>query len=159
MGKQQIAVMPNAYMLRDEHEKSNRAGEDRLGLDLMDNNDTEISSPHSEVDNESNFNTVPYSRFSHNQKMLLVVQCAFTGFFSTVAGSIYYPVLTIIERKFNITEESANFTIVVYFIFQGLAPSIMGGLADTFGRRPIVLWAILTYFCACIGLALSLIHI
>ena len=155
MGKQQIAVMPNAYMLRDEHEKSNRAGEDRLGLDLMDNNDTEISSPHSEVDNESNFNTVPYSRFSHNQKMLLVVQCAFTGFFSTVAGSIYYPVLTIIERKFNITEESANFTIVVYFIFQGLAPSIMGGLADTFGRRPVVLWAILTYFCACIGLACS----
>lgn len=61
--------------------------------------------------------------------------------------------LTIIERKFNITEELANVTIVVYFIFQGVAPSIMGGLADTFGRRPIVLWAILAYFCACIGLA------
>ncbi|CAI4384536.1 CPA_1a_G0026350.mRNA.1.CDS.1 [Saccharomyces cerevisiae] len=155
MGKQQIAVMRNAYMLSDEREGRNSASEDRLGLDLVDNNDPERSSSHSEVDNGSNFDTVPYSRFSHNQKMLLVVQCAFTGFFSTVAGSIYYPVLTIIERKFNITEESANFTIVVYFIFQGLAPSIMGGLADTFGRRPVVLWAILTYFCACIGLACS----
>ncbi|EDO16706.1 hypothetical protein Kpol_1003p11 [Vanderwaltozyma polyspora DSM 70294] len=97
----------------------------------------------------------PYSRFGRTEKSLLIIQCAFTGFFSSVAGAIYYPVLTVIEKKFNITEELVNITVVVYFIFQGLAPSFMGGLADSLGRRPVVLFSILVYCCACIGLALS----
>ena len=95
----------------------------------------------------------PYSRFGSTEKWFLVVQCAFTGFFSTIAGSIYYPVLTVIERKFHITEEQVNLTVVVYFIFQGLSPSIMGGFADSLGRRPVVLSSVLTYCAACIGLA------
>ncbi|CCC69350.1 hypothetical protein NCAS_0C03600 [Naumovozyma castellii] len=98
-------------------------------------------------------NAVPYSRFGSSEKTILVLQCAFTGFFSTIAGAIYYPVLSEIEEIFHISEESVNITVVVYFIFQGISPSIMGGLADTMGRRPIVLCSIAVYFCACIGLA------
>ncbi|GMM55699.1 hypothetical protein DAKH74_023150 [Maudiozyma humilis] len=97
--------------------------------------------------------TVPYSRFTKSQKWGLVAQCAFTGFFSSIAGAIYYPALTIIEDDFHITPEQANITIVVYFLFQGISPSIMGSMADTYGRRPIVCTSVLVYCCACVGLA------
>ena len=96
-----------------------------------------------------------YSYFNNKYKTLLVVQCAFTGFYSAIAGAIYYPVLNIIEKDFHINEEQVNITVVVYFIFQGVAPSIMGGLADTLGRRPVVLTSVMLYFVACIGLARS----
>ncbi|KAL3234421.1 Quinidine resistance protein 1 [Nakaseomyces bracarensis] len=98
-------------------------------------------------------NAPPYSRFDAKYKMALVLQCAYTGLFSTMAGAIYYPVLSVIEKDFHITEEMVNITVVVYFIFQGLAPTLMGGLADSLGRRPVVLFAIIVYFCACVGLA------
>ncbi|QLL31436.1 hypothetical protein HG536_0B02990 [Torulaspora globosa] len=98
---------------------------------------------------------VPYSRFQRPEKFMLVVQCAFTGFFSTIAGAIYYPVLTVIEHKFNVSEEQVNITVVVYYIFQGLSPTLMGGFADHLGRRPIVNLSILLYCAACIGLACS----
>jgi len=102
---------------------------------------------------EDEFRSFPYSRFTKFQKYGLVAQCAFTGFFSSIAGAIYYPVLNIIEKEFHINEEQANITIVVYFLFQGITPSIMGSMADTYGRRPIILTSVLVYFCACIGLA------
>ncbi|CCD23411.1 MFS transporter NDAI_0B03770 [Naumovozyma dairenensis CBS 421] len=105
--------------------------------------------------NEPDIASPPYSRFGTTEKMILVIQCAFTGFFSSIAGAIYYPVLSVIENEFNITEEMVNITVVVYFIFQGIAPSIMGGLADSMGRRPVVLSSVLVYCCACIGLACS----
>ena len=98
-------------------------------------------------------NHPPHSRFGVTEKWFLVIQCAFTGFFSTIGGNIYYPVLTIIEEKFRITEEQVNLTVVVYFILQGISPSIVGGLADAFGRRPVVIVSILIYCAACIGLA------
>ena len=61
--------------------------------------------------------------------------------------------LTVIEKEFHITEEQVNITVVVYFILQGLSPTIMGGFADSLGRRPVVLTSVLTYCAACIGLA------
>lgn len=95
----------------------------------------------------------PYSRFKRREKYGLVFQCAATGFFSTVASSIYYPVLTVIENDFHITGEKVNLTVVAYFIFQGIAPTLMGNLADCVGRRPVILASIAVYCAACVGLA------
>lgn len=95
----------------------------------------------------------PYSRFTRRDKLLLVVQCAAIGFFSTVASSIYYPVLGVIEKEFNVTEEKVNLTVVAYFIFQGVAPTLMGNLADSLGRRPVILISVSVYFAACVGIA------
>ena len=115
-------------------------------------------SAHSELsisgsDSDNSNNGIPHSRFGELEKWCLVVQCAFTGFFSSIASNIYYPVLTVIEKEFHITEEQVNITVVVYFILQGLSPTIMGGFADSLGRRPVVLTSVLTYCAACIGLA------
>ncbi|CDH11771.1 related to Quinidine resistance protein 1 [Zygosaccharomyces bailii ISA1307] len=97
--------------------------------------------------------SAPYSRFKRRQKYELGFQCAATGFFSSVASSIYYPVLTVIENDFHITGEEVNLTVVAYFIFQGVAPTLMGNLADCVGRRPVILASIGVYFAACVGLA------
>ena len=64
------------------------------------------------IQKESN---VPYSRFTQYQKYGLVAQCAFTGFFSSIAGAIYYPALTIIENKFHILRN--KLILVLWFIF------------------------------------------
>jgi MFS family permease len=40
-------------------------------------------------------------------------------------------------------------------LFQGLAPSFWGPLADSYGRRPIFLSTLVVYLAACLGLALS----
>ncbi|KKY14576.1 putative major facilitator superfamily [Phaeomoniella chlamydospora] len=48
-----------------------------------------------------------------------------------------------------------NLTLTTYMIFQGLAPSLMGDLADTAGRRPAYLLCLIIYIAACIGLALQ----
>ena len=40
-------------------------------------------------------------------------------------------------------------------LFQGLAPSFWGPLADSYGRRPIFLSTLLVYMLANIGLALT----
>ena len=100
-------------------------------------------------------NQVPYSRFGKAEKWFLVALLSCTGFFSTIAGNIYYPVLTVIEKKFDITEEQVNMTVVVYFLLQGISPSVFGGLVDSIGGRPMVIICAVTYCAACLGLARS----
>lgn len=46
-------------------------------------------------------------------------------------------------------------TITIYMIFQGLAPSVWGSLADTVGRRPIFICTFVVYLASNVGLALS----
>src|ERR1700761_41817 len=46
-------------------------------------------------------------------------------------------------------------SITVYMLFQGIAPSFWGPLADTYGRRPILLSTLAVYILANLGLALS----
>lgn len=123
----------------------------------LDSDDSIMDGDHKEtipiVDEYFRLYGCPHSRFSRYYKMLLVMQCASSGFYSSIAGAIYYPVMSELESLFNINEQMINMTVVVYFIFQGVAPSIMGGIADSVGRRPIVLLSVLVYICACIGLA------
>ncbi|CCH61433.1 hypothetical protein TBLA_0E03790 [Henningerozyma blattae CBS 6284] len=102
---------------------------------------------------EPDIDSPPYSWFDKKEKAFLVVQCAFTGLLSSLAGSIYYPVLSVLEVKFHITEEQINISVVVYYVFQAVSPTLMGGLADSLGRRPVIITSVFLYFCACIGLA------
>lgn len=46
-------------------------------------------------------------------------------------------------------------TVTIYMLFQGLAPSFWGPLADVYGRRPIFLGTLLVYIISNIGLGLS----
>ncbi|KAI8642182.1 putative MFS transporter [Parasitella parasitica] len=97
----------------------------------------------------------PYSIFSTKTKVLIVITVSLSGFFSPFSTNIYFPALSMIEKDLNITERMVNLTITMYMVFQGIAPSFWGSLADSFGRRPVYIATFFIYLSACIGLALT----
>ncbi|CCH61434.1 hypothetical protein TBLA_0E03800 [Henningerozyma blattae CBS 6284] len=156
----QISLSNNGLIPTDEESDMDSYNpitfdQDSVEIDKLDEpiDTTSLYKTKSGQHNEPTLDEPPYSRFGRKEKIFLVIQCAFTGLFSSIAGSIYYPVLSVMEKEFYITEEQVNVSVVVYFIFQALSPTLMGGLADSLGRRPVVLSSIVLYFCACIGLA------
>lgn len=98
---------------------------------------------------------VPYTLLTYRQKWFMVALLTSAGFWSSLGSPIYYPALKELEAEFDVNEELINITVVVYLLFQGIAPTISGGLADVYGRRPIILLGMLIYVIASIGLACS----
>lgn len=72
----------------------------------------------------------PYSVFSRKQKHFIVFLAAWGGFFSPLSANIYFPALTTLTHNFNVSSTLMNLTLTSYMIFQGLAPTIFGDLAD-----------------------------
>ncbi|KAI4912637.1 hypothetical protein J4E90_006043 [Alternaria incomplexa] len=99
--------------------------------------------------------TPPYSIFTPGEKRWIVFLVAYAGLFSPLSSFIYYPALFSLAEDLNITLTMANLSITTYMIVSGVAPSILGDMADTIGRRPLYLVAILTYTIANVGLAVQ----
>jgi hypothetical protein len=99
--------------------------------------------------------TPVHSVFSKNEKRYIVFMTAWAGFFSPVSANIYYPALNSLAKDLNVSDSLINLTITSYMIFQGLAPTVFGDLADAAGRRPAYVIGFLIYLCANIGLALQ----
>ncbi|EON66096.1 hypothetical protein W97_05339 [Coniosporium apollinis CBS 100218] len=96
-----------------------------------------------------------YSTFSKKQKQFIVFAVAFAGFFSPLSANIYFPALNSISRDLDVSRELVNLTLTSYMIFQGLAPTVFGDLADMAGRRPAYIIGFVIYIAACIGIALQ----
>ncbi|KAL8832479.1 MAG: hypothetical protein Q9191_000249 [Dirinaria sp. TL-2023a] len=75
--------------------------------------------------------------------------------FSGLSSFIYFPSITAISASLHVSIELINLTITSYQIVSGIAPSILGDLADQSGRRPVCLIAFTLYFAANLGLALQ----
>ncbi|EED18835.1 MFS efflux transporter, putative [Talaromyces stipitatus ATCC 10500] len=99
--------------------------------------------------------TEEYSSFSTAQKTLIIFTAAFASTFSPFSANIYYPAINSIAQDLNVTAAMMNLTITAYMIFQGVAPTFMGNLSDTVGRRPVYLLCFGIYMCANVGLALQ----
>lgn len=97
----------------------------------------------------------PYSVFLQWEKYTIVIAVSCLAFFSSISVPIYLPALPELETKFNVSTELINLTVVIYTLFQGLAPSFWSPLADEFGRRPVYLACCIVYIGACVGLALA----
>ncbi|KAI8373550.1 major facilitator superfamily domain-containing protein [Choanephora cucurbitarum] len=95
----------------------------------------------------------PYSVFSKNEKMVIVLIASISCFFSPFSANIYFPALTLIQEDMHITERMVSTTVTVYMILQGISPSFWGSLADSWGRRPVYISTFMIYTLACIGLA------
>lgn len=52
---------------------------------------------------------------------------------------IYYPSITAMSRSLHVSGELINLNITSYQVVSGVAPSILGDLADHNGRRPVCL--------------------
>ncbi|KAI5969694.1 QDR1 [Candida margitis] len=95
----------------------------------------------------------PYTIFHKFEKVQLVIILSLVGFWSTVSSPIYFPALPTLTEYFHTTEDIINISVVCYLLFQGITPTVSSNLADTFGRRPVILASILVFIAACIALS------
>lgn len=86
-----------------------------------------------------------YSVFSHRQRTFIVFMVACAGFFSPLSANIYFPALNALSRDLKVSNELINLTLTSYMIFQGLAPTVFGDLADMTGRRPAYVIGFIIY--------------
>ncbi|KAK0650386.1 Quinidine resistance protein 1 [Lasiodiplodia hormozganensis] len=96
-----------------------------------------------------------YSVFPRKMKLFIVFMVAWGGFFSPLSANIFYPALNTLSSELHVSVELINLTLTTYSIFQGLAPTIFGDLADMAGRRPAYIIGFIIYIGACIGIALQ----
>ena len=104
---------------------------------------------------QTEHNTNAWSVFSKQKKILIIAFAAFGGFFSPVSAAIYFPAIQTIANDFDKSTSLINLTITTYMIFQGLAPTVFGDLAEMWGKRPVYLIAFTIYIASNIGLALQ----
>lgn len=95
----------------------------------------------------------PYSIYTSHQKAFIVFMSAVGGFTSPLSANTYLPALPIMADFLNVSGTLINLTVTAFLIFQGLAPSFYGDLADIAGRRPAYLVSFVVYIAANIGLA------
>lgn len=96
-----------------------------------------------------------YSAFSVWQKRYIVIMVTWAAFISPTSANIYFPALNPLRADLGVSATLINLTLTSYMIFQGLAPTIFGDLADMAGRRPAYILAFIIYLGANIGLALQ----
>lgn len=97
----------------------------------------------------------PQSIFKKYEKYVIVMLGGLSGFWSSISSPIYVPVLSQLEESFKVGELEVNATLVVYSIFQGLGPVVFSNLADSTGRRPIILVCLLLYVFANVIIAVN----
>lgn len=114
----------------------------------IDSEASSINAPEKSAADES-----PYTLLSYSQKWGMVALLTMCTFWSSLGSPIYYPALKQLEKQFNIDENMVNVTVVVYLLFQGIAPTVSGGLADIYGRRPIIIIGMIIYVAVSVGLA------
>lgn len=86
-----------------------------------------------------------YSIFSDRQRKIIVFMVACASFFSPLSANIYFPALTALSRDLKVSNELINLSLTSYMIFQGLAPTVFGDLADMTGRRPAYVLGFIIY--------------
>ncbi|MCJ1294364.1 hypothetical protein MMC34_005922 [Xylographa carneopallida] len=94
-----------------------------------------------------------HSVFTTRQKQHIVFMASWAGFFSPLSANIYFPALNALATDLSVSSAQINLTLTSYMIFQGLAPTLFGDLADTAGRRPTYALCFALYLVANVGLA------
>ncbi|RFU79725.1 major facilitator superfamily domain, general substrate transporter [Trichoderma arundinaceum] len=94
-----------------------------------------------------------YSIYTQRQKTFIVFMSGLGGFFSPLSANTYLPSIPSLSEYLGVSPSLMNLTVTAFLIFQGLAPSFYGDLADIAGRRPAYLISFIIYITANIGLA------
>lgn len=100
----------------------------------------------------------PYSLLTKFEKYNLSFLLGISAIWSTLSSSIYFPAIPVIAKSYSVSTSLANLTVVAYLLFQGIAPTILAPLADSYGRRPFVLASLLIYCSICIGISQTNIY-
>jgi multidrug resistance protein len=113
----------------------------------------------------------PHSIFSRWQRITYVHVASLAAFASPVSSSIYLPAMLSIAKDLDVSLTKISWTITVFLVhprvthvsnnsdllqvFQGLAPTIIGGFSDRVGRRPAYIICFTLFIASSIGLALQ----
>ncbi|KFY44179.1 hypothetical protein V494_01603 [Pseudogymnoascus sp. VKM F-4513 (FW-928)] len=97
----------------------------------------------------------PYSIYTRSQKLRIVSLVAFIGFFSSLSSFIYFPAIAPLSESLSVTIAKINLTVTAYLAVSAITPTIMGGFADSSGRRPVFLLGVAIYVAANVGLAVQ----
>jgi MFS family permease len=96
-----------------------------------------------------------YSVFSKKEKYVAVLFITLTAMFSPLSSFIFFPAINALSESLKVSVEKINLTITSYMIVAGLAPAIVGDMADITGRRNVYLLTLFIYVVANIGLAVQ----
>lgn len=99
--------------------------------------------------------SVPYTVFTKGQRAWITLLASTAAMVSPMSSYIYYPAIVAVASDMRVSVSLVNLTITSYLIVAGIAPSIMGDLADQGGRKPVyvVMWTL--YIAANVGIALQ----
>ncbi|KAF4454160.1 hypothetical protein F53441_3295 [Fusarium austroafricanum] len=97
----------------------------------------------------------PRHIFSKNKKWMTVYMVSLGGAFSALSSNIYFPAIDTISKDLGVNATGVGFTITVYMIVQGIAPSLYGAISDTRGRRITFIVALVVYLAANVSLAFT----
>ena len=114
---------------------------------------TEVTLKKVEEIEKENDEETPYSIFTSYDRLVLIVILSLIGFWSTISSPIYFPALPTLTSYFHTSSSIMNISVVAYLIFQGIAPTISSNLADTFGRRPVILASIIVFCASCVAIS------
>ncbi|GAB1314804.1 Itaconate transport protein [Madurella fahalii] len=118
---------------------------------------TSLSPPPDELKNQSPNHEPqqpdPHPPFSKSTRTYLTYLLGFTITLSTLTATIYFPLIPLLTRHFSVPLQSINLTVTAYAVAQALAPALFASLADSLGRRPVLLALVALYAAASLGLA------
>lgn len=97
----------------------------------------------------------PYSVYTRSEKWAIVGLISLGATFSPLSANIYFPAIPTLADDFHKSLELINLTVTMYMIFQGLAPTFWGTLADRYGRRMMFAACLILLCISCVGLALT----
>lgn len=97
----------------------------------------------------------PYSLLNYNQAWGLVVVISLASFCSSILAPSVFPAIKKLEKEFLVSEQYLNLLFVSQYLFQAIMPLIFGGIADVYGRRPVIIFGLFFFVISSIGIALS----
>ncbi|KAK1827420.1 major facilitator superfamily domain-containing protein [Podospora conica] len=125
-------------------------------MDVGDSSGSDTPGPDSpDAVDEKKDAEAPYHVFTNGKKWELVFIVSLAGLFSSLSSNIYFPAIPAIAKAIDTDISLVSFTITIYMIFQGLAPSLWGPLSDTRGRRTTFICTFVVYLLANISLGFS----
>ncbi|VVB69990.1 Multidrug resistance protein MdtL [uncultured archaeon] len=97
-------------------------------------------------------NSIP-PRQKYLGEMGLIALIAFLSAFVPLSTDLYLPALPGMAKYFSVSEDTANLTLILFFVFFAIGTLFWGPLSDKHGRRPILLIGLFIYFAASIACA------
>ncbi|ROV91697.1 hypothetical protein VMCG_09256 [Cytospora schulzeri] len=126
-----------------------------LTMEIHESSRDEMDQHMSKTLGETHAEIEQYSAITPSMRTYLTYLLGLVMLLSTLTATIYFPLIPMLSRHFSVSVQAINLTVTVYAVFQAISPTFFASLADSFGRRPVLLGLICIYSIASLGLALN----